>query len=58
MFRWLGLCFTAEGTILILVGELGSHKLHGVAKKKKKKERESEKYKELKNILNDETRMQ
>ena len=48
--------FTAEGIISILVGELGSHKLRGVAKKKR--ERESEKYKELKNILNDTTRMQ
>ena len=29
--------FTAEGTISMLVGELGSHKLRGVAKKKPKK---------------------
>ena len=50
--------FTSEGTISILVGELGSHKLRGAAKKKKKRERESENYKELKTILNDTTRMQ
>ena len=55
--------FTGEGPISMLVGELGSHKLRGVAKKKKKqkqktREGESEKYKELKNILNDTTRMQ
>ena len=31
--------FTEEGTISILVEELGSHKLRGAAKKKKERER-------------------